>query len=102
MTPMRTVTSIQTKKAGFYTKVSVFTSGNTIDFKFRHEAAALFRDAIQRLLLDQDGVPAGGSAAVAETPDVADQLAKLGQLRDSGVLTEEEFTNKKAELLARI
>jgi len=31
---------------------------------------------------------------------VADELAKLAQLRDSGVLTEEEFTAQKAKLLA--
>jgi hypothetical protein len=34
--------------------------------------------------------------------DVMDQLAKLGQLRDAGVLTEEEFAAKKADLLGRL
>lgn len=34
--------------------------------------------------------------------DVLDQIKKLGELRDSGVLTEEEFSQKKAELLSRI
>jgi hypothetical protein len=48
--------------------------------------------------------PASG-AAVASTPtepDVADQLRKLGELRDSGVLTEDEFNAKKAQLLERL
>ena len=31
-----------------------------------------------------------------------EQLTKLGQLRDAGVITPEEFETKKAELLARI
>lgn len=35
-------------------------------------------------------------------PDVMEQLAKLGELRDKGVLTEEEFATKKAELLGRV
>ncbi len=35
-------------------------------------------------------------------PDAVDLLQKLGDLRDAGVLTEEEFTTKKAELLRRI
>ena len=30
------------------------------------------------------------------------QLKKLGELRDAGVLTEEEFEKKKAELLDRL
>lgn len=34
--------------------------------------------------------------------DPMKQLADLGKLRDAGVLTEEEFTSKKAEILARM
>ena len=32
-------------------------------------------------------------------PDPIEQLTKLGELRDSGVLTEEEFAAQKAKLL---
>lgn len=35
-------------------------------------------------------------------PDIADQLVKLASLRDAGILTEEEFTAKKTELLERL
>jgi Short C-terminal domain len=35
-------------------------------------------------------------------PDALDRLHKLGQLRDSGVLTEEEFAVQKAKLLAEL
>lgn len=31
-----------------------------------------------------------------------DQIRKLAELRESGILTEEEFTAKKTELLARL
>jgi hypothetical protein len=30
------------------------------------------------------------------------QLKKLGELRDAGILSEEEFTTKKTDLLARL
>jgi hypothetical protein len=33
---------------------------------------------------------------------VIDQIRKLGELRDAGVLTQEEFDAKKAALLARL
>ena len=39
--------------------------------------------------------------AQAAQPDVAEQLTKLASLRDAGILTEDEFSAKKAELLAR-
>lgn len=35
-------------------------------------------------------------------PDIPDQLSKLAQLRDSGVLSEEEFTEQKRKLLSRL
>ena len=39
------------------------------------------------------------AAAPASAPDVADQLQKLADLRDRGVLTESEFQQQKAKLL---
>ena len=44
--------------------------------------------------------PTGAGAHAAMSP--ADQLAKLGQLRDSGALATGEFEQKKKELLARM
>jgi len=42
--------------------------------------------------------PLAGQAA----PDIPSQIARLDELRQKGVLTEEEFAQKKAELLARL
>jgi predicted Zn-dependent peptidase len=36
------------------------------------------------------------------TIDVTEQIKKLGELRDQGFLTEQEFDSKKQELLARM
>jgi hypothetical protein len=38
-------------------------------------------------------------APAAPAPDPLAQLKELGQLRDSGVLTEEEFARQKAQIL---
>jgi Tubulin like/Short C-terminal domain len=38
----------------------------------------------------------------ASKPSIPDQIKKLGQLRDEGILTEEEFATKKRELLDRM
>ena len=51
------------------------------------------------------GARAAGTAAAAPpppSPDAVDLLHKLGDLRDAGVLTEDEFAAKKTELLRRI
>jgi hypothetical protein len=39
-------------------------------------------------------------AAPAQGDDMLAQLERLGQLRDAGVLTEEEFATQKARILA--
>lgn len=48
------------------------------------------------------GPSGGGSAPAGAYPDVADQIRKLAELRDAGILTEEEFAEKKADLLRRM
>lgn len=40
--------------------------------------------------------------AVPKQTDVLEQIQKLGRLRDEGLLTDDEFNAKKAELLQRI
>jgi hypothetical protein len=44
----------------------------------------------------------GAPAAAAAQPDVVEQIAKLASLHDAGILTDEEFAEKKAELLKRL
>ncbi|HET7074046.1 MAG TPA: hypothetical protein VFI55_08205 [Mycobacterium sp.] len=43
--------------------------------------------------------PSGGAPLVAEMREVAELLGKLGALRDSGILTCEEFNEQKRRLL---
>jgi hypothetical protein len=56
-----------------------------------------------RLLIDEVRQPASGAvSSQAQAPDPIVQLKQLGGLRDSGVLTDDEFEAKKAEILGRI
>lgn len=45
---------------------------------------------------------AGGPAEIAAPTDVTEQIRKLASLHDAGILTDEEFAAKKAELLLRL
>ncbi|WP_206715110.1 SHOCT domain-containing protein [Cellulosimicrobium arenosum] len=49
----------------------------------------------------QRGRPAA-SAEIAPQPDVVEQITKLASLHSAGIVTDEEFAAKKAELLKRI
>ena len=105
MTPVRSMTSVQTKKDGFYTKVIIYAAGNEVEFRFRHDAAHEFRGALESLMLGDvpstSAQPAVGTTT-PDTPDTTEQIRKLAELRDSGILSEDEFQTKKAELLARM
>lgn len=50
----------------------------------------------------QQAQPVPTAHAPSPELDPMEQLVKLGQLRDAGILTEEEFATKKAEILARL
>jgi hypothetical protein len=102
VTPVRSITSVQASKDGMlYTKVTAFASGNNIQFRFGHNEAQRFKDALMKLVLQGPPAPAAAPAPLPQ-PDVMDQLRKLGELRDAGILSEDEFLAKKAELLGRL
>lgn len=48
------------------------------------------------------GRPGSGPRAYPPDPDALEQLRKLGELRNAGVLTDAEFEAKETELLGRI
>jgi len=106
MIPVKSMTSVTTKRDGMLnSKVSVITAGNTVDFRVSHTEAKIVKDTLTKLMLGQPvtPVPAATQAAAPSAPaDVAAQLQQLASLRDAGVLTEDEFTAKKTELLARL
>jgi hypothetical protein len=68
-------------------------------YKQRSDFAAL-RDAVQTALAAMQTGPAQSADQGASR--VPEQIAKLAELRDAGVLTEAEFAAKKTELLGRM
>lgn len=60
--------------------------------------------AMSKMMMDQMNQQntANSPGAAPDTQSVMDLLKQLGELKEAGVLTEEEFQAKKAELLKRI
>ena len=108
MIPVKSMTSVTAQKDGMrYWKVTVITSGNTVDFRVSKDEAQAVKDTLTRLMLgshpsqNQSAAPVVAAAPAAE-PDAMEQITKLAGMRDAGILTDEEFNAKKAELLARM
>jgi hypothetical protein len=48
---------------------------------------------------EPEPAPAAPAPSAGPTPDAIDQLKELAELKDQGVLTEEEFAAQKAKIL---
>jgi Short C-terminal domain/Protein of unknown function (DUF2510) len=107
MLPLAAVTSVSNRKDGLlYHVVTVQTAGGGVDFRVSREDAARFRQAmLDQLQARAKGaavVPASAKVAEPSAPDPSTQLKQLAELRDLGILTDDEFAAKKAEILARM
>jgi len=106
--PVKSISSVTTQKDGLrFTKVSIICSGNTIDFRVGHDEARRVKELITALVLGShqaQQVPGMVSPTTTEAvaPDVMSQIRRLGELKEAGLVTEEEFAAKKAELLNRL
>ncbi len=105
MVPIRQIQGVTTHRGGMlYTVVKVATAGDTVEVRVTKPQAEQIKATITHLMLG-GGAPATAPGPAAAPPrqaapaSVADELAKLVQLRDAGALTDEEFAAQKAKLL---
>lgn len=105
MIPIKSISSITTKKGVLNTLVTMITTGNTIEMNVSHKEAAELKDLVQNLMLNPgEPAPAAATSApapapAAAEPDVAAELQKFAALRDQGIITAEDFEAKKRQLL---
>jgi PH (Pleckstrin Homology) domain-containing protein/putative oligomerization/nucleic acid binding protein len=102
--PIEKISSVQWSSGIIYGTVTVFASGNKAEIKnvYKEDGKHIVEVLRGRLSGKTVHRPGQEEAAATHQPDLYEQLAKLGQLRDAGVLTPEEFDAKKAELLSRM
>lgn len=103
----RNISSFEQSKSPMGHKVSFFASGNKVSMKWIVDAAAMasFTETVKSHL--SSAHEPSQQTSIAVQPDqnkdeIFEQLQKLGALRDSGIVTEDEFNAKKAEMLARL
>lgn len=95
--PLSKVSSVEVRTGFSGTTLEVHASGNTVKIE---KVEAHIAEAIARAVREQISAPP--TAASPATPDVMEQLKKLGELHTAGVINDAEFEEKKADLLGRI
>jgi hypothetical protein len=99
--PLSKITSVETSSLMGYRVLRLHTAHDDLEFKTLEPKAPY--DKLIAHLERLRNEPIGGSVAPTASFDyVTDQIKKLGELRDAGLLTNDEFNTKKAELLARL
>jgi hypothetical protein len=98
--PLSRITSVEILTRLGYRVLRLHTSHDELAFK-TFEAKELF-DAVHDRLEELRYIPPSSSVSGEPSASLTDQIRKLGELRDAGILTEDEFTAKKTELLARL
>lgn len=100
---------LQTSDKGYWGtgRESAFQSPNVIPFPRGQENDFQRAAAIIRELAAAAHTPASPTAqteapAASIAPDPIEQLRKLAELKDAGVLTAQEFNRKKADILGRM
>lgn len=96
--PLSKITAIEMSKGMLGKKITLKMSGNSAEMKMINDGDP---DALVNYIRENMGETAAAPAP-APAEDIPAQIQKLAALRDQGILTEEEFTSKKAELLAKM
>jgi hypothetical protein len=97
--PYENISSIEMGKNMMGHHISFFASGNKVEMKWIDKKQDL-AGFISTVRSHMRGGPGNGSVAASPSEaGIPDQLRKLAQLRDEGILTEDEFQAKKTQLL---
>ena len=96
--PISRISSVTTTKKLVFETVKITTSGQAIDFKSTPWVAPILKQTILGLMTQ----PSTLTTSEVKQTDPTEQLAKVAELHKAGILTDEEFAEKKMELLKRI
>ena len=97
--PLDKISSIQYETGLVLGKVKIHTSGNIASIDNVEKASSrIFAEFVR----DKLSKPNEPIVQNSQEPNILEQLEKLGKLKDSGILTEAEFSEQKAKLLEKL
>ncbi|MFM5440114.1 SHOCT domain-containing protein [Aeromonas enteropelogenes] len=95
--PLDKLTSVERQSAMGHRTIRMHTSHDDLEFKtFDKEGETLVIEAMEA------GRHKNVGKQSVDGGDVVERLKKLSSLKDAGVITDSEFAEKKAELMAQI
>ncbi len=104
--PYGNISSLEQGKNMMGGLLKFFASGNTVSMKWidvrKHNLGEFMTLVQAKMNSSRPTTPTAPQPTGLASHDIPGQIAKLAELRDAGILSEEEFADKKAELLRRL
>lgn len=102
--PYENISSFEQSKGMMGGKVSFYSSGNKVNMKWIKEGdlGELTRLVRERMGKGDSAAPTAPPPPAPAGDDIPAQIKQLAALRDDGILTEDEFAAKKADLLSKM
>jgi PH (Pleckstrin Homology) domain-containing protein/putative oligomerization/nucleic acid binding protein len=97
--PLTVINSLSVGKKLTGERLTIYASGNQSEISSMMHGQA---DAIVRAFKGAKQAQAAPAPAAAASDDPFTQVERLGELRDKGLISAEEFETKKAEILGRL
>lgn len=96
--PYSNISSIEASKGLMGHKINIFSSGNKVKMKWIKDG-----ENMKKLIgYTKDNIGKSHAGQSNSSTDTAEQIKKLSELKEQGILTQEEFESKKRELLAKM
>ena len=96
--PIQNISSIEMSKGLWGKKIKFMMSGNTASMKLINQGEPENLVNYVRDIMSSSNLETKGDIL----NDIPIQIKKLSNLRDEGIISDEEFSTKKTELLSRI
>ena len=97
--PLNKITSIERKSLMGHRTIKMHTSHDQLEFKTFEDKEQQLVDAIEAGR--EQSIPASAPQTTQQS-DPMEALKKLGELKELGVITDDEFQEKKRALLAKL
>lgn len=99
--PFQNISSIEKSKNFLGHKISFFASGNKVEVKWIQDGDVEgFINYVNTKI--GTGTQTSNTMATSSNDDIPTMIKKLAELKDQGILTEQEFLQKKRELLSKM
>ena len=95
--PINKISSIDLDKGLMFTSITIHTSNDEIKVRGNYEEHKKFQDTLEEIRNNQDT-----NTTSIQQDDPIEKIKKLSELKNQGIISDDEFEQKKKELMDKV